>query len=399
MSTWVDEWRPIWPIYGLQSTIGIEVEVALADERTMALAPLWDRILSLISGENIGFIKPELMRSQVEIVSGVCSSIAEAHADLAERFTAAEAAAGAAGARLLWSGTHPFSRWGDQVATENARYAKLMRHFQDTGRQLVIFGMHVHVGVAAAEAAIQVCNGLAPYLPLFLALSCNSPWWEGRRTGLLSHRSRIIRQLPTADLAPPMQDWGEYVSLVNRLLRAGFIQEPRDLWWPVRPRPEYGTVEIRVCDTPGCLLDVLAIAFLVRRLVAHLACTPAVTALRSPEDSIVLHQNLWRAQRYGLDATLEDLFTGEQIPARRLIEQAIATIEPAVTGDEQPYLARLRELASGPTWAERQLRWYAELGEDPAALVRHMTSLSRVSPGGSQPEELPCAVPSELRCH
>ena len=183
-------------------TLGIELELALVDTESMALSSAIERVLARVPPQFAGNIKPELMQSYVEINTGVCRTVDDAQRDLREKLLALQDVTDGLGLRLYWAGTHPFSHWRDQKITPSQRYEKLVNALQDMARQLVCFGLHVHVGVDSGDKAVMICDRIMRYLPTLLALSSNSPWWEGRVSGLRSHRHKIMEGLPTAGLPP-----------------------------------------------------------------------------------------------------------------------------------------------------------------------------------------------------
>ena len=366
-------------------TVGIEIELALVDASTMALSSSVDDVMARVPPDLAWCIKPELMQCYIEICSGVASSIADADKDLRAKVIAAEGIADELGLRLYWTGAHPFSRWHEQKVTRNERYEKLIERLQDMSRQLVTFGLHVHVGLDSGGKAIMICDRIMRHLPTLLALSCNSPWWDARVSGLKSHRSKIMEMLPTAGLPPALRNWSEFVWLMNHLIRTGFLQSVRDIWWDVRPHYNFGTIEVRVCDMPGNLDDVLAIAALIHCLVKALSDEIDRGTYQHDHHPMVVRQNKWRAARYGLDAALVDSFTYELASARDEVRSLVERLRPvALELGAAPYLDRAAELASGPTWADRQLA-LLEQTRDPAEVVRRMSAASRLSgePSGS----------------
>jgi carboxylate-amine ligase len=255
----------------------------------------------------------------------------------------------------------------------------MLQILQDMGRQLVTFGLHVHVGVDSGDKAVMICNRIQRHLPTLLALSCNSPWWNNRATGLQSHRSKIMESLPTAGLPPLMRNWSEYSWLVNHLVKTGFIHTIRDIWWDVRPHHNFGTVEVRVCDMPGCLEDCLALAALVQCLVVALSEQIDEGTYQHDHHPMMVRQNKWRAARYGLDAELVDSDTFALHPAREVAARLIALLGPVARDlGCANYLERAAALAAGPTWAERQLGLWKD-ADDPREVVRRMTERSRLS--------------------
>lgn len=360
-------------------SVGVEIELCLVDERDGALRSSILEVLDRLPEEYRGSVKPELMQSYLEINSSVCRTIGEAETDLDAKIRAVEAVTDELGLRLLWSATHPFSLWSEQIITPNERYQRLVDSLQDIGRQLVTFGMHVHVGVDCGDKAVMICDRIQRHLPLLLALSCNSPWWNNRATGLRSSRSKIMESLPTAGLPPLMRNWSEYAWLVKHLVATGFISTIREIWWDVRPHHNFGTVEVRVCDMPGDLRDTLALAALIQCLVVALSEQIDEGTYQHDHHPMLVRQNKWRATRYGLDAQLVCSDTLCLEPARETAAKLIKRLRPVADRLEcAPYLERAAEFAKGPTWADRQLDIAGKV-ESRSELVRILAEGSRLS--------------------
>ena len=360
-------------------TLGVEIELALVDAKSMALSSSILEIRKHIPKKFENSIKPELMQCYVEINTGVCDTVAEADADLREKALALQAIADDLGLRLHWTGTHPFSSWQDQQPTPDERYARLLDLLQDFGRRLVTFGLHVHVGVDSGDKAVMICDRILRHLPTLLALSCNSPFWNGRTTGMQSHRSKIMDGLPTAGLPTFMRNWSEYVWLLNHLLETDFIRSIRDIWWDVRPHHNFGTVEVRCCDTLGNLDDCLTLAAVIQSLVQALSDRIDEGTYQHDCHPMLVQQNKWRAARYGLDAQLVDAYTFKSRSAREAAIELVDILSPTAERlDCLPYLERARDLAAGPTWADRQLKALGETG-DPVEAVRRATEASRLT--------------------
>ncbi len=359
-------------------TIGVEIELALVDGDTLALTSAIQPILDRLSEEDREHVKPELMQCYLEINTGVCNTVGEAEADLRKSLSAVQDAADALNVRLLWSATHPFSSWRDQQLTPNERYEKLISLLQDTGRQLITFGLHVHVGVDSGDKAVSVCEQIKPHLPLLLALSANSPCWEGRVTGLHSSRSKIMETLPTAGLPVEMRNWSEYTWLINHLVETGFINTIREIWWDVRPHHNFGTVEVRVCDVPGSLDEAMTLAALVQCLIVHLSHSIDEGYFQSEAHPMMVRQNKWRAARYGRHAKLVDPRTH----ATRSVHEWVSQMMPDLrsVADRlgcREYLERVPLLAQDPTGAERQLALLEETGS-PQETVRRLCAATRI---------------------
>jgi len=285
-------------------TLGVELELQLVNAETFALSNSIMELLAQLPEEDRGTVKPELMQSYLEINTGVCHTVSDVREDLTAKLKTVTHAADKLGLKLFWAATHPFSSWRDQKITVNDRYYELVDLMQDVARRLVTFGLHIHVGVDSGDKAVMVCDRMLRYLPLLLALSSNSPFWEGRNTGLHSNRSKIMEGLPTAGLPPTMRNWSEYTWLINHLISTGFINTIREIWWDIRPHHNFGTVEIRVCDMPANLEQVISLTAFVQCLVKCISDEIDEGAYQLQHHPMMVQQNKWRATRYGIDASL-----------------------------------------------------------------------------------------------
>ncbi|QGJ68996.1 Glutamate--cysteine ligase [Planctomycetales bacterium 10988] len=361
-----------------EPTLGVEIELGLVDEKTMGLASKFNEVVGRLPEEFGNQIKPELMQCYLEINTGVCHTVAEAEEDLRSKLLLVQRAADEVGVRLLWSATHPFSSWKDQKLTQNDRYEMILNLLQDMARQLITFGLHVHVGVDSGDKAVMLCDRLMRHLPLLLAVSANSPWWEGRATGLRSHRSKIMEALPTAGMPTFMRNWSEYVWLVKHLIDTGFINTIREIWWDVRPHHNFGTVEVRICDMPGNLQDTMAVVALVHSLVKALSDEIDQGTYQHDCHPMMARQNKWRASRYGMEAELVDEFTLEVMPVRQRLQRLVASLWPAAEQLQcTTYLEQMLRMAEGPGWADKQLQLFEER-KDIAEVVRSLTARSRI---------------------
>jgi carboxylate-amine ligase len=360
-------------------TLGVEIELALVDNATMALSSSIHRVLEQIPEPYSDTIKPELMQCYLEINSGVCHTVAAAEADLRDKLHLAEGILDTLDLSLLWTGTHPFSLWRDQSIVVTERYKMLLGLLQDMGRQLTTCGLHVHVGVDSGDKAIMIVDRIMQHLPLLLALSSNSPRWENRTTGLHSNRSKIMEALPTAGLPTLVRNWSEYTWLINHLVETGFINTIREIWWDIRPHHNFGTVEIRVCDMPANLDDVLALVALIQCLVKTLSDQIDEGTYQLDCHPMIVRQNKWRACRYGLDASLVDSYTYESRSAREMVPPLVERLRPVAQElGCAPYLEHLLVMATGPSGADRQIAALESCG-DPAAAVRQLTAASRLT--------------------
>jgi carboxylate-amine ligase len=357
-------------------TLGVELELILVDTQTMALRSGVVPILKDLPKELEGSVKPELLQCCVEINTKICQDVSDVERDLREKIDAVRQIGARHGIRLFWGGTHPFSPWQDQDVTPDARYFNLIELLQETARRLVTFGLHVHVGVDTGDKAIMICDRILQYLPTLLALSVNSPFWQGRHTGLHSQRSKIMETLPTAGLPPMMRNWSEYTWLINHMVETGFIKTIREIWWDVRPHHNFGTVEVRICDMPPRLEDVLGLTALIQCLVFDLSQEIDRGTYQYDCHPFMIRQNKWRACRYGMDAKLVDPTTYKAIPARDVVHALLERLE----GQAQElscasYLQTVHDMAEQPTGSARQVQVFEETS-NLAEVVRRMLSLS-----------------------
>jgi carboxylate-amine ligase len=321
------------------------------------------------------------MQCYLEINTDICETVADAEADLRGKLAIVEKCADEMNLLLWWGATHPFSLWRDQTVTPDERYNMLVNLLQDLARRLITFGLHVHVGVDSGDKAVMICDRIMRHLPTLLAITCSSPFWQGRNTGLQSYRSKVMETLPTAGLPTLMRNWSEYVWLVNHMVKTGFINTIREIWWDVRPHHNFGTVEVRVCDMPGSLEDALAIAALVQCLVKALSDEIDEGTYQHDCHPMMVRQNKWRATRFGNKAELVDDFTHEVHPVPAVVENLIRVLSPTATQLKcTAYLEHCQQMADKPSWATRQLS-ILETTADAREVVRILCDQSRTSRG------------------
>jgi len=309
-------------------TLGVEIELGVIDRNSMELVPRAADILSQVPEEWTDCVKPEFMQGYLEFNTGVCNTVDDVRKDLQEKLKWGYDLAAELDATFLWSGTHPFSRWDDQSLTPDERYRWLMETMQYVARRLVCFGLHVHVGVDSGDKAIQMCDRMMRHLPVMLALSANSPCWNGHDTGLASYRSKIMESLPTAGLPETMRNWSEYNWLVNHLQSTDFIHSSREIWWDVRPVARFGTVEVRIMDTPMTMRQLLGLVAMVQCVVAGISAEIDRGAYLVDCHPMIARQNKWHAVRYGLDATLVDPDTMLAASARQMARRTLDLCRP-----------------------------------------------------------------------
>lgn len=310
-----------------QPTLGVELEIQIVDESgALATDTAATKILAKLGDPN-GF-KHELLECTVEVITDVCPNVGQVRRDLGDKLNRLIEVSDSLGYRVMCTGTHPFSSWTDQTVSPDPRYHRLIEDCQWTARRLLIFGVHTHVGVKSGEEAIAVGNGLAAFIPHFLALSSSSPFWQGRDTGLASIRSKVFETLPTAGLPYFMQNWGQFQRFMRTLIGAGTIRSIREVWWDIRPHPGFGTLELRICDGIPTMDELCAIVALSQSLVVWLA-ERYNSGLDVPfHHAWTIRENKWRAARYGLEAEIIRDEEGNLMSLRRSLADLVDRLEP-----------------------------------------------------------------------
>jgi glutamate---cysteine ligase / carboxylate-amine ligase len=353
-------------------TLGVEWEFALVDRGTRDLAnranELFEQVHSTV-GEQPNLHK-ELLRNTVEVVTGVSETVAEAMQDMAGTLRLIRPVTEEMGVDLYSAGTHPFAEWSHQLLTPGHRYEELIARTQWWGRQMLIWGVHVHVGVAHKQQVLPVVSSLLNHFPHLQALSASSPMWSGTDTGYASNRAMMFQQLPTAGLPFQFQTWEEYESFVDDHLRTGVIEYLSDIRWDVRPSPRLGTVEVRVCDGVSNLRELSALTALTHCLVVDL--TDRLTAGETLPTMPPWHvqENKWRSARYGLDAEIIlDAEANERLVTDDLAD-LLTRLEPVACrlkcADE---LRLVDEIVSTGASYQRQRRVAEKTGGDLVAVV------------------------------
>ncbi len=345
-------------------TLGIEEEYMVLCPETFGLKSHIDMEL-LSRGKTLmhEHIKPEMHGSMLEIGTSVCKDITEARAEVTKIRSIVAHLARQNKLIIGSASTHPFSRWQDQEIYPDERYYTLVEDMQILARSLLIFGMHIHVGIENRETQIQIMNEVRYFLPHILALTVNSPFWEGTDTGLKSFRSKIFERFPRTNMPDFFASWGEYQSFVNLLVQTKCIDNAKKIWWDIRPHPSFPTLEIRICDIPLRLDETIAIAALVQAIVAKLfSLYEKNLSFRLYRSSLIM-ENKWRAVRYGLDGKMIDFGKQSEVPARELIYELLHFVDDVVddlgSRREINHIYRILEEGSG---ADRQLRVFKETG-------------------------------------
>lgn len=355
-----------------QFTLGIEEEFQIVDPHSRELRSHVSEFLEegkMILGEQI---KPEMIQSMVEVGTGICKNIAEARADITRLRGIISGLAHKTDLVIIAASTHPISRWQDQKIFEDERYELLVQELQTVARSLLIFGLHVHVGIADPERRIHIMNAARYFLPHVLALSTSSPFWVGHNTGLKSYRSEVFKQFPRTDIPDHFDSYASFQRYVDLLIKTGCIDNGRKIWWDVRPHPVFPTLEFRVCDIPTRVDDTIAIAALFQAIVARLSnLIDKNLGFRLYRRALV-QENKWRAVRYGLDGKMVDFGKQKEVPVRDLIRELLEFIDPVVDDlGSRKEIEHIHTILDRGTSADEQLRIYHETN-DLNAVVDHL---------------------------
>lgn len=342
------------------ASLGIEVEVALVDVEKGGLVCIAPQVLEEVAATYDGGehpkIKKELFECTVEVITGVCQTVAEARRDLADSMLEVQAAAESRGAGFIGVGLHPFTNWQDLSRSTGERYQRLVDTIAWPARRLVTHGVHVHVGVRSGDKAVATVNALSGYLPVFIALSASSPYWHGEDTGLASTRTKIFEAMPTTGLPPHLTDWDDFNAFLDTLITAGSIETVREVWWDIRPHPGYGTVELRMCDAMPTLWEICAMAALAQCLVRSFDVMMDRGELPPVPREWVRRENKWRATRWGVEADLVVDDVGNTRPlveiVRELVDQLMPVAEELECTTELGYLLDITE--SGPSYLRQR---------------------------------------------
>ncbi len=368
-------------------TLGVEEEMHIVDAATGELVPKIEEIMTRLPEDLKEAVSYELFQSVLEIKTPPCSSVAEAEGILRELRSRVGSWAAACDSSLASAGTHPFSLYKDQKITAQDRYKRVIETLRWVAEREVIFGQHVHVGVPNEEAVIEAHNRLSEQVPLLLALSANSPYWQGIDTGYDSTRVKIFETFPRSGLPPAFPDYEALESYVDLMVDSGAIDDYTFCWWDVRPHSRIGTIELRVLDSQTSLKYAMSLAALTQCLVvSFLTGDP-----KGPYDRELAIENKWRASRHGLEAAFYDPEKGSSIPASTLARDLINELRPVSQdlGCENE-LEGVLEIVENGTGSQHQRNVYENSGDflDVVAyLIENTRPAMAEAPGENQGEE------------
>lgn len=350
-------------------TIGVELEVQILDAETLELSSLAPEILKRVPPNLTERIKPEFIQSMVEINTGICATVAEVEEDLKGTYALLNDITETLGGTLYTVSLHPFSRVSEQRVSDHPRYKKIMHELQLVGRRFITQGLHVHIGVDDEEKVIKVCNNIRIYLPILLALTTSSPFYEAVDTGLMSYRSKLFEALPLAGLPDSLDDWHEFETLVGLLKKSGIIESVKDIWWDVRPHPDFGTIEVRICDLPYSMRDILAVTALIQALVLAIA-----EQFENPEPHLqILRSNKWQATRYGLDGFYVDPFFARKYTMKEAAMGLYRHVRPVAEALKSTgYLDEIPEILNRLTGSYLQKELFRNNGNSFTEMIKTM---------------------------
>ena len=354
-------------------TLGIEEEYQIIDPETRDLRTYISELLTQdqVRAKKLD-LKPELMQSQVEVGSRICRSVKEAKQEIIRLRRDVLELADENGLLIAAASTHPFARWEDQVITEGTRYRELLDDMQGVARQLLIFGMHVHVGFGedpeSRELLIATMNQARYFIPHLLALSTSSPFWRGQNTGLKSYRSVVFESLPRTGIPHSFMSWADYRDyeiMLERVGAFGKLDKRAKIWWDIRPHPIYPTLEFRISDICTSVDDCICIAALFQAICAKLLKLRRQNMSWRQYRHVHITENKWRAVRYGIDGELIDFGIQQSVPFHMLAAELLEFLDDVVDDlDSREEVAHVINILQRGTSADRQLRVYREYGGD-----------------------------------
>jgi carboxylate-amine ligase len=345
-------------------TLGVELELQLVNTHDYDLAPYSDEMLRLMSKHELpGSVVPEMTSSMIEISTGVCDSAMQVQDELAVIRDALVKCADRLNIAVVGGGTHPFQQWHERRIYDKRRFRELHELYGYLSKQFTVFGQHVHIGCPDADAALLMLHRMSRYIPHFIALSASSPFVQGQDTQFDSARLNSVSAFPMSGRAPFALTWDEFGKFFAKTTRTGVVKSMKDFYWDIRPKPEYGTIEIRVFDTPLTVARAAALAGFVQSLAAWFVEEQPFVPVE--DDYMVYTYNRFQACRFGLDAVYVEPSTGLHIPLREHIVQTLERISP---------FAR----AHGAAWGVQLLAEDAARGVNDARWLRDVQAQERL---------------------
>ncbi len=345
-------------------TIGLEEEYQIIDPKTRELTSYVRDFLEQGAVLFRDQVKPEFLQSQIEVGSHVCHNIRQLRQEVVRLRNVVGEIANKNNCEIIAAGTHPFSHWKDQIITDEERYQGLFNAMQYVAKRLLIFGMHIHIGIPGDDLRVDIMNQMRYFLPHILTLSTSSPFWRGENTGLKSYRNIVFEDLPRTGIPERFDSAEDYHSYVNTLVKCGSIDEPSKIWWDVRPHPVFPTLEFRICDCTTRVDEVVTIAAFIQALVAKLIRFRQQNQSWRIYRGSLIAENKWRAIKDGINGKLIDFGKEEEIPVADLMEEALELVDDVL--DElgsREAVENIRNILKNGTSADRQLTKFEETGD------------------------------------
>jgi carboxylate-amine ligase len=342
-------------------TLGVEEEYMVIDPETKELKSHEQKIVH--EGQKVikDKVKAEMHQAVVEVGTDICQNIDEAYQDVATLRKTISGIAQSLGFAMGASGTHPFSLWQNQLITEHTRYNEIVNELQEAARSNLIFGLHVHVGMQSREMANHIANSTRYFLPHIYALSTNSPFWEGRKTGYKSFRTKVFDKFPRTGIPDAFESIEAYDSYVNLLIKTNCIDNAKKIWWDLRVHPFFDTVEFRICDVPLTVDETITIAALFQAICAKIYKLKMQNLNFIQYSRPLLNENKWRAGRYGIDGHLIDFGKEEEVNTRVLIYELLDFVDDVLDDlGSRHRVAYIHKMLENGTGADRQLKVFED---------------------------------------
>lgn len=358
-------------------TIGVEEEFQIVDPDTWELRSHVSELLASGAPALGDQLKRELHQSIVEVGTRICADVRELETEVCRTRRELAESAERVGLRIAAAGTHPFSRWMDQVISPGERYEHIVEELQQLARSLLIFGLHIHVAIPDRTSTIELMNEARYFLPHLLALSASSPFWQGRDTGLKSYRTTVFRRFPRSGIPEHFTSWSQYDEYLTTLVDLHCIDNGKKIWWDLRPHPTFGTLEFRICDVPTSPRVTVALAALAQAIVVKLYRLRRSNLGFRIYARALVEENKWRAARYGIDGQLIDFGRRKEVPMRDLALELLEFLDDELDELGSREAAEyVRTILAEGTSADRQLKVYRETG-DLRAVVRWLVEETR----------------------
>ena len=347
-----------------QFTIGVEEEFQVIDPKTRELRSHMHQIVEggkVILKEQV---KAEMHQSVVEVGTNICKDVSEARKEVTYLRQMVAKLAHKQGLVIAAAGTHPFSRWQDQLITDHPRYEEIIREMQDAARSNLIFGLHVHVGIDDREIGIRLMNQARYFLPHIFALSTNSPFWEGRNTGFKSFRTKVFDKFPRTGIPDEFSSAAEYDAYIQLLVKTNCMDNAKKVWWDIRLHPFFNTIEFRICDIPMRIEETITLAAIMQGIIAKLYLLMQFNLSFRTYSRALINENKWRAARYGIDDKLIDFGKEKEVATKVLIEEITEFIDDVVgdLGSRKEVNPVFNMMKKG-TGADRQLAVFEKTGD------------------------------------